>query len=291
MTISFSYNDVLEHIDLNNIVLGLKNSGVVSDPDSTSLSVGEKDTPDMGIKVEPGNCTIDGVAYSEDASINLTIAAADVTNARKDIVIYYGTAGNPVVITGTPAAIPVPPDISANSVLLALVDVSANATQIDSGDVTDKRVFVTTSAVPSGTIVLWHGLLVNIPVGWVLCDGTNSTPDLREKFVRGAANLVDPGGTGGLDTHTHTTATDGDHVHNYTGGGAHIHDTDQSVSYQIVQSGSGANVSNVDHVHDVLSTGSDHSHNVEDTGSDHSHNVNAGSTLPSYYSIAYIMKT
>ena len=44
------------------------------------------------------------------------------------------------------------------------------------------------SLTPSGTIAMWHGLIANIPTGWVLCDGTNSTPDLRGRFVQGAAD-------------------------------------------------------------------------------------------------------
>ncbi len=36
-----------------------------------------------------------------------------------------------------------------------------------------------------GTIQIWSGLLTNIPKGWVLCDGTYPTPDLRHRFVMG----------------------------------------------------------------------------------------------------------
>lgn len=67
--------------------------------------------------------------------------------------------------------------------------------------------------VPSGAITLWSGLLANIPPGWALCDGTNGTPDLRDKFVKGAAAGQNPGGTGGNLTHTHAD-------HNYTPAGA-----------------------------------------------------------------------
>jgi len=58
-------------------------------------------------------------------------------------------------------------------------------------------------AVPSGLIVMWHGLIANIPTGWLLCNGTLGTPDLRDKFVKGAPPGIDPGGTGGSNTHTH----------------------------------------------------------------------------------------
>lgn len=38
----------------------------------------------------------------------------------------------------------------------------------------------------AGMIVLWSGTIATIPSGWVLCNGSNSTPDLRNLFVVGA---------------------------------------------------------------------------------------------------------
>jgi hypothetical protein len=63
-------------------------------------------------------------------------------------------------------------------------------------------------SLPAGVIVMWSGLLINIPAGWNLCDGTNGTPDLRERFIKGWTDAVDPGGTGGSNTHTHDNHAD-----------------------------------------------------------------------------------
>jgi hypothetical protein len=52
-------------------------------------------------------------------------------------------------------------------------------------------------SLPAGIIVMWSGTLASVPTGWALCDGQNGTPDLRDKFVKGWAAGVDPGGTGG----------------------------------------------------------------------------------------------
>src|SRR3989304_8183330 len=41
------------------------------------------------------------------------------------------------------------------------------------------------NAFPVGGIIMWSGLLVNIPNGWALCDGMNGTPDLRGQFIKG----------------------------------------------------------------------------------------------------------
>ncbi len=66
--------------------------------------------------------------------------------------------------------------------------------------------------IGSGLIVMWSGLLANIPNGWLLCDGTSGTPDLREKFVQGAADGIDPGASGGASSHTHDFTSD---THNH----------------------------------------------------------------------------
>ena len=58
------------------------------------------------------------------------------------------------------------------------------------------------SPIPAGIIVMWSGLLSAIPAGWALCDGSAGTPDLRSRFVKGAAAGIDPGATGGAALHT-----------------------------------------------------------------------------------------
>ena len=72
----------------------------------------------------------------------------------------------------------------------------------------------------SGMIMLWSGAIVNIPTGWLICDGTNSTPDLRNKFIVGAGSTYAVNATGGtadavVPSHTHT-ATDSGHTHAVT---------------------------------------------------------------------------
>ena len=54
-----------------------------------------------------------------------------------------------------------------------------------------------------GMICLWFGLINAIPDGWLVCDGTNDTPDLRNKFIVCAGDIWDPGDTGGDITSTH----------------------------------------------------------------------------------------
>ncbi len=68
------------------------------------------------------------------------------------------------------------------------------------------------NAFVAGMIMLWSGSSATIPSGWVLCDGTNSTPDLRNRFVVGATSTYAVGATGGsadaiVVSHTHTATT------------------------------------------------------------------------------------
>mgnify|MGYP003325101653 CR=1 FL=1 len=55
--------------------------------------------------------------------------------------------------------------------------------------------------VPSGGIIIWSGAANAIPTGYVLCDGNNSTPDLRDRFVVGAQNAYSVGAV----SYTHLT--------------------------------------------------------------------------------------
>lgn len=58
-------------------------------------------------------------------------------------------------------------------------------------------------------IVAWYGAIENIPVGWGICDGTNGTPDLRDKFLVAAGDTYNPDDTGGSAEHNHDFTGDG----------------------------------------------------------------------------------
>ena len=64
--------------------------------------------------------------------------------------------------------------------------------------------------LPAGVIVMWSGSPEDVPEGWLLCDGTDGTPDLRDRFIVGSGGGLASGDTGGvaqLDlSHTHTVA-------------------------------------------------------------------------------------
>lgn len=72
-------------------------------------------------------------------------------------------------------------------------------------------------AFPIGGIAAWRLPRTGIPANWQQCDGTNGTPNLLGKYVKGAANAGEVLSTGGTLTHTHTPNT---HTHATT---AHTH--------------------------------------------------------------------
>lgn len=71
--------------------------------------------------------------------------------------------------------------------------------------------------IPAGGIFLWSGSIGSIPAGYVLCNGNNGTPDLRDRFVVGAGSTYAVNATGGstdsiVVSHTHSV-TDPGHNH------------------------------------------------------------------------------
>ena len=82
------------------------------------------------------------------------------------------------------------------------------------------------ATIPAGLISMWSGSIGSIPSGWYLCDGSNGTPNLTDRFIIGAGSTYAVNGTGGVSSvtlttnnmpsHTHTatsTVTDPGHVH------------------------------------------------------------------------------
>ncbi|MDA8640977.1 hypothetical protein N9L37_01265 [Flavobacteriaceae bacterium] len=63
------------------------------------------------------------------------------------------------------------------------------------------------SAIPVGGIILWSGSIDSIPSNWQLCNGTNSTPDLRDRFIVGAGDNYSVDAVGGSNSNNITTTT------------------------------------------------------------------------------------
>ena len=149
----------------------------------------------------------------------------------------------------------------------------------------------TVSPIPTGAIFLWSGSIGAIPSGYVICDGTNSTPDLRDRFIIGAGNSYAVAATGGSAdaitvTHTHTaTVTDPGHSHTFVQMDSYSGYINPVVASNIAEG------SNIVGTH----TSASNVINTNTTGVTVA-NSNTGTSgtdanLPPYYALAYIMKT
>ena len=107
-----------------------------------------------------------------------------------------------------------------------------------------------------GMIILWSGLIADIPGGWALCDGTNGTPNLENVFVVGAGDTYVVNATGGGLTHTHVLPGSG-------------HDHEIPVGSAIAGGAEFAALSALGYAEGTTQT---------------------GSTMPPYRALAYIMK-
>lgn len=134
------------------------------------------------------------------------------------------------------------------------------------------------SRVPSGAIVMWSGTLASIPTAWVLCDGTNGTPDLRDRFIYGWTAGVNPGGTGGSATHTHDDHAAHSHGPGTLGGTTGVNSTQSAQLVGVI------NVAADGHTHAfTVTTGA--------TANNSAQSHSSASNLPPYFKLAFIMKT
>lgn len=145
------------------------------------------------------------------------------------------------------------------------------------------------NGVPSGAIMMWAGSLATVPDGWLLCNGQNGTPDLRNRFIVGAGSTYAVAATGGsadavVVSHSHSfsgnTSSAGAHTHgiqghNGTVSGGNFVAFAQQVSNPLTTQG-------------TESAGS-HSHSFSGTTST-TGSSGTNANLPPYYALAYIMK-
>lgn len=140
--------------------------------------------------------------------------------------------------------------------------------------------FVGNGTIPVGGIIMWSGSIASIPTGWALCNGSNGTPNLTDKFIVGAGNNYSVAGVGGtadavVVDHTHTV-TDPGHNHTYQrNNGAWNTGTSGNTAVAANQGESSPNTSTAFTNISIASTGVS----------------GANKNLPPYYALAFIMRT
>lgn len=204
------------------------------------------------------------------------------------------------------------------------VDTSGGTLTLGNGQITLDSLsqavldYMSGAGVFPGTVVAFAGAMEDIPTGWYLCDGTHSTPDLRNRFIYGAAvdsDIGDVGGTAeaslGFQTeaagaHTHGLSIEGHALtvqempqHNHANG---VVDKNDNL---FNHGGTAANPTKGDSIDGNSSNGTreglttsvgggeahTHGGTAAEAGS-HYHEINIDSVdnLPPFLRLAYIMK-
>jgi len=124
-----------------------KGNGVLA-----GLSVTEQSPKALGVTVGKGRAIVNGRLVSIVSTTNVTIATADSTYPRKDIIVLASDGGLSAVegtkeaavpndLTGSGTLKPEASDVPANKIVLAEVWVQNGETEIANADVTDRRMF------------------------------------------------------------------------------------------------------------------------------------------------------
>lgn len=147
------------------------------------------------------------------------------------------------------------------------------------------------SAVPSGMVMMWSGSIASIPSGYALCDGSNGTPNLLDRFLVGAGSSYSVGSAGGIKTSTHKhNAWTGSTVLTIAQMPSHNHelticnDAQELPRYRRSSAGPGESE------YRPYSTYTEYA----GSGDGHTHTADTGDTSldnrPPYYALAFIMK-
>jgi hypothetical protein len=145
--------------------------------------------------------------------INTQITESDVTVTDFDSITVNQITVNDLIDASTANA-----EIE-NLLINNGLEVTGISTFNSNVTVTSPSAFIGNGTIPVGGIIMWSGSIVSIPTGWALCNGSNGTPNLIDRFIVGAGSGYNVAATGGstdatLVAHTHTI-TDPGHSHGY----------------------------------------------------------------------------
>ncbi|KKK48138.1 hypothetical protein LCGC14_3148150, partial [marine sediment metagenome] len=153
---------------------------------------------------------------------------------------------------------------------------------------------VLSNALPLGVISMWGDSVANIPSGWNQANGTNNTPNLLNKFLKGVATGEQPGIIGGSLTHNHSYTDVPLHSHNVLSDLMHHRHTMNVIGTTTTYSNGGSRMiydsGSTTGTSDSSTPGSPaHNHNVNPTGDPNPY-TSYENSLPPYVKLIYIQK-
>jgi hypothetical protein len=307
----------------NNYMAGNLGIGVATPSAKLDIVTASSNTADVGLRV------------LSNASIGLEIIPAPYTGAYNPsvtansatIVGRGATIGNSSLTltawSNTASSIKIGSDgnttLTGNATVTGTTTLTGVATAPTAANGTNNTQIATTAfviynGVPSGCIMLWSGSIASIPSGWYLCNGTNGTPNLVDRFVIAAGSAYPVGTVGGnadaiVVSHAHAAFSSGQsasHVHGGTTNGMNRNNPHNHTGPLYVERGSSPVVADggtqdprqgtyrtddtdINHEHTFTTSGvsNDHTHAIT-VSPNGSSGTNAN--MPPYYALAYIMK-
>jgi hypothetical protein len=277
--------------------------------------------------------TNSGLTYNPDSDV-LTVSGRVAGNQLESTVTDNDVA--PIIVASNKKVNNLQAATAAKwhaPITLSVSNHISGSANIDGSAAVDISATLTAAAfnalLPPGIILMWSGSTTEIPNGWALCDGTDTTPDLRGRFIVGVN--VDGvgagrntgrkeyalGNSGGSENaviveHSHTgTATSGNATHSHSATST-VTDNGHSHGLPTDVIGSGdfqtlVNTANADEDPGTSpdakrtatsTTGITVSTAITEANAAHSHTLSIDNfgelgtdkRLPPYYALCYIMK-
>ena len=194
------------------------------------LAVGQSSVDSGEVLSVTGNASVDSIKIDDLTSGRLVLVgtsgelqdSSSFTWSGSTLTAHTLSVTNTITVGGASS-------VTGDSYVGGSITVEGN---VKSSGVCTATAFVGNGVIPIGGIIMWSGTDGNIPSNWQLCNGTNGTPNLIDRFIVGRGNAYAADTTGGqtdstLVTHEHTVSTfisDTGHSHTNTlSGGVHTH--------------------------------------------------------------------
>ncbi|WP_258101850.1 phage tail protein [Marinoscillum pacificum] len=102
---------------------------------------------------------------SVSSSGAITASTGDITATAGDVIAGATLRGANAIVTSN----------------ISTTTLSTSSTISATGNVSTSGEFIGNGTIPKGGIIMWSG--TTVPSGWALCNGSNNTPNLTDRFI------------------------------------------------------------------------------------------------------------